>query len=97
MIGFLAQDMRVNKMVKTKIRYIPLSVGQVGHFQTPIIYGDSSDHGGRIDGSRHFFHILQVVDNVSYRGVLDPIYRSKQTFKLRSSNRMQFHHGKECE
>jgi hypothetical protein len=39
-------------------------------------------------------HIFKVVDNVGYWGVLDPIYHSKQTFKLRSSNRMQFHHGK---
>jgi hypothetical protein len=32
MIGFLTQDKRVNKMVKAKIRYIPINVGQVGHF-----------------------------------------------------------------
>jgi hypothetical protein len=34
MIGFLAQDVCMNKMVKTKNRYIPLNVGQVGcwHF-----------------------------------------------------------------
>jgi hypothetical protein len=89
--------MHVNKMVKTKIRYIPLIVGQVGHFQTPKIYDNPSDHGGTLDGSRHFVHILKVVDNVGYRGVLDPIYHIKQTFKLRSSNRTQFCHGKERE
>jgi hypothetical protein len=36
-------------------------------------------------------------DNVSYRGILDSIYHSKHTFKLRSCNRMQFCHGKESE
>jgi hypothetical protein len=41
-----------------------------------------SDHGGTVDGSRHFVHIFKVVDNVSYMGVLDPIYHSKQTFNL---------------
>jgi hypothetical protein len=91
------QDVRMNKMVKTKNRYIPLNVGQVGHFRAPNIHSNSSDHGGTLDGSRHFLHIFKVVDNVSYRGVLDPIYHSKQTFKLRSSNRTQFHHGKERE
>jgi hypothetical protein len=40
-------------------------------------------------------HIFKVVDNIGYRGVLDPIYHRKLTFKLSSSNRMQFHHGKE--
>jgi hypothetical protein len=40
---------------------------------------------------------FKVVNNVGYTGVLDPIYHSKQSFKLRSSNRTQFHHGKECE
>jgi hypothetical protein len=75
MIGFLAQDVRVNKMVKTKIRYIPLNVGQVGHFRTPK-NGNPSDLGGTLDGSRHFVHIFKVVDNVGYRGVLHPIYYS---------------------
>jgi hypothetical protein len=39
----------------------------------------------------------KLVDNVGYRGVLDPVYHGKQTFKLGSSNRTQFHHGKERE
>jgi hypothetical protein len=34
MTGFITQDVHVNKMVKTKNRYI-LNVGQVGYFQTP--------------------------------------------------------------
>jgi hypothetical protein len=97
MTRFLAQDVHVNKMAKTKIRYIPLNVGQVGHFWTPKIHGNPSDHGGTLDGSRHVVHILKVVYNVGYRGVLDPIYHSKQTFKIMSSNRMQFRHRKECE
>jgi hypothetical protein len=97
MIGFHAQDVRVNKMVKTKNRYIPINVGQVGNFRTPKIHGNLSDHGGTLDGSRHFMHIFKIVDNVSYRGLLDPIYHSKQTFKLRSVNKMQFHHRKVCE
>jgi hypothetical protein len=67
MIGFLSQDVRVNKMVMTKNRYIPLNVGQVGYFWIPKIYGNPSDHGGTLDGSRHFVHIIKVVDNVSYR------------------------------
>jgi hypothetical protein len=50
--------------------------------------------GGTLDGSRHFVHISKVVDNVGYSGVLDPIYHSKQTFKLRSSNITQFCHEK---
>jgi hypothetical protein len=87
MIGFLAQDMHVNKMVKTKNNYIPLNVGQVGHFQTPKINDNLSDHGGTLDGSQHFVHIFKIVNNVGYRGVLDPIYHSKQTFKLKSSIR----------
>jgi hypothetical protein len=87
MIGFLAQDVCVNKMVKTKNRHIPLNVGQIGHFRTPKIHGNPSDHGGTLNGSRHFVHIFKVVDNVNYRGIIDPIYHSKQTFKLRSSNR----------
>jgi hypothetical protein len=95
MIGFLAQDVCVNKMVKTKIRYIQLNVGQVGNFWTPKIYGNLSDHGSTLDRSQHFVHIFKLVHNVGYRGVLDPIYHSKQTFKLRSSNRMQFHYRKE--
>jgi hypothetical protein len=73
MIGFLTQVVHVNKMVKTKNRYIPLNVGQVGHFWTPKIHGNLSDHGGTLDGSRHFMHIFKVADNVGYRGVLDPI------------------------
>jgi hypothetical protein len=97
MIGFLAQDVRVNKMVKTKNRYIPLNVGQVVHFWTPKIHGNPSDHGGTLDGSWHFMQIFKVVDNVSYKGVLDPIYHSKLTFKHRNTNRMQFLHGKERE
>jgi hypothetical protein len=84
-------------MIKTKNGYIPLNVGQVGHFWTLKIHGNLSNHGGTLNGSRYFVHIFKLVDNVSYRGVLDPIYHSKQTFKLRSSNRMQFHHGKERE
>jgi hypothetical protein len=47
--------------------------------------------------SRHFVHIFKLVNNVSYRGVLDPIYHSKHTFRLRSNNRTQFYHGKELE
>jgi hypothetical protein len=70
MIGFLMQDVHVNKMVKTENRYIPLNVGQVGHFQTPNIHGNLSDHGGTHDGSQHFMHIFKLVDNVGYRGVL---------------------------
>jgi hypothetical protein len=42
---------RVNKMVKTENRYIPLNVGQVGHFQTPKINGSLSDDGGTLVGS----------------------------------------------
>jgi hypothetical protein len=77
MIGVLTHDVHMNKMVKTKNRHIPLNVGQVGHFWTPKIHSNSSDHGGTLDGSRHFVHIFKVVDNVGYRGVLDPIYYSK--------------------
>jgi hypothetical protein len=77
MIRFLTEDVRMNKMVKTKNSYIPLNVGQVGHFWTPKIHGNLSDHGGTHDGSRNFMHIFKVVDNVGYRGVLDPIYYSK--------------------
>jgi hypothetical protein len=95
MIRFLSQDVHMKKMVKTRNRYIPLNLGQVGHFWTPKIHGNLSDHGGTLDGSQHFVHIYKVVDNVRYRGVLDPIYHSKQTFKLRRSNKMQFHYGKE--
>jgi hypothetical protein len=51
MIRFLTQDVHVNKMVKTKIRYVPLNVGQVGHFQTPKIHDKLSDHGGTLDAS----------------------------------------------
>jgi hypothetical protein len=54
-------------MVKTKNRYIPLNVGQVGHFWTPKIHGNLIDHGGTLNGSRHFVHIFKVVDNVGYR------------------------------
>jgi hypothetical protein len=87
MIGFLTQDIHVNKLVKTKNRYTPLNVGQVGHFWTPKIHGNPRDHGSTLDGSQHFMHIFKVVDNVGYMGVLDPIYHSKKTFKLRSSNK----------
>jgi hypothetical protein len=97
MIRFLAQYVHVNKMVKTKNRFIPLNLGQVGHFWTPKIHANPSDHGGTLDESRHFVHIFKVVDNVGYRVVLHPIYHIKQTFKLKSSNRMQFCHGKEHE
>jgi hypothetical protein len=69
--------MGMKKMVKTKTRYIPLNVGQVGHFRSPKIHGNLSDHGGTLDGSRRFVHIFKVVDNVGYTGVLDPIYHSK--------------------
>jgi hypothetical protein len=72
MIGFLTQDLRVNKMVKTKNRCIPLNVGQVGHFRTPKIHGNPSDHGGTLNGSQHFVHIFKVIDNVGYKGILDP-------------------------
>jgi hypothetical protein len=72
MIGLLTQDVCMNKMVKIKNRYIPLNVGQVGHFRTPKIHGNPSDHEGTLDGSRYFMHIFKVVDNVGYRGVLDP-------------------------
>jgi hypothetical protein len=89
MIGFLMQDVYVNKIVKTKNRYIPLNIGQIGHFWTPKIHGNLSDHGGILNGSRQFVHIFKVVDNVGYRGVLDPIYHSKEIFKLGSSNRTQ--------
>jgi hypothetical protein len=34
-IGFLAQDVHVNKMVKTKNRYIPLNVDQVAFSGNP--------------------------------------------------------------
>jgi hypothetical protein len=81
------QDVRVNKMVKTKNRYMSLIVGQVGHFWTPKIQGNLSDHRGTLNGSLHLRNIFEVVDNFGYRGVLDPIYHSKQTFKLKSSNR----------
>jgi hypothetical protein len=91
------QDVHVNKMVKTKNKYTPLNVGQVGHFWTPKIHGNLSDHGGTFNGSQHFVHMFKVVDNVGYRGLLDPIYHSKHRFKIRSSNRTQFHHGKERE
>jgi hypothetical protein len=74
---FLAQDVCVNKMVKTKNRYIPLNVGQVGHFQTPKIQSNPSDHAGTLDGSQHFVHIFKLVDNVGYRGAIDPIYHSR--------------------
>jgi hypothetical protein len=66
----------MNKMVKTKNRYIPLNVGQVGHSWAPKIHSNLSDHGGTLDGSRHFVHIFKVVDNVGYRSVLDSIYHS---------------------
>jgi hypothetical protein len=94
MIGFLAQDVHVNKMVKAKKRCIPTNVGQVGHFQKPKILGNASGNGGTLDGSRHFVLIFKVVDNVGYRGILDLFYHSKQTFKLRSSNRTQSIMGK---
>jgi hypothetical protein len=77
MIGFLTQDVRVNKMVKITNRYIPLNVGQVGHFWECKIHRNPSDHGGTIDGSLHFVDIFKVVDNVGYRGVLDSIYHIK--------------------
>jgi hypothetical protein len=67
----------MNKMVRTKNRYIPLNVGQVDHFWTPKIHGNMTDHGGTLDESQHFVHILKVVDNVSCMGVLDTIYHSK--------------------
>jgi hypothetical protein len=94
MTGLLAQYVRVNILVKTKIRFIPLNVSQVGYFRTPNIYGNLSDYGGTLDGSQHFVHIFKVVDNVGYKGVLDPIYHSKQIFKLRSSNRSNSAMGK---
>jgi hypothetical protein len=61
MIGFLVKDVHMNKMVKTKIRYILLNVGHVGHFRTPKIHGNPSDHGGTLDGSRYFVHIFKVI------------------------------------
>jgi hypothetical protein len=54
-------------MVKTKIRYILLNIGQVGHFWTPKIHGNLSDYGGTLDGSQYFVHIFKVVDNIGYR------------------------------
>jgi hypothetical protein len=51
MIRFLAQDVRVNKMVKNKNRFIPLNVGQIGHFRAPKIHSNPSDHRGTLDGS----------------------------------------------
>jgi hypothetical protein len=77
MIGFLAHDVRVNKMVKTKNRYTPPNVGQVGHFWTPKIHGNPSNHGGALDRSRHFMHIFKVVDNVGYMDVLDPNHKQE--------------------
>jgi hypothetical protein len=62
------QDVRVNKMVKTDNRYIPLNVGQVGHFRSPKIHGNPSDLGGTLDGSRYFARIFKVLDNVGYKG-----------------------------
>jgi hypothetical protein len=50
MIGFVTQDVRMKKVVKTKNKYIPLNLGQVGHFRTPKIHGNLSDHGGALDG-----------------------------------------------
>jgi hypothetical protein len=38
----------------------PRNVGQVGHFRTPKIHGNPSDHGGTLDGSQHFVHIFKV-------------------------------------
>jgi hypothetical protein len=29
----------------------PLNIGQVGHFRTPKIHSNLSDHGGTLDGS----------------------------------------------
>jgi hypothetical protein len=78
------QDVHMNQMVKTKNMYIPRNVGQVGHFRTPKIHGNPSDHGGTLNGSRYFVHTFKVVNNVRYRGILDPFYNSKQTFKLRT-------------
>jgi hypothetical protein len=66
MIGFLAQDVRLNKMVKTKNKYIPLNEGQVDHFSTPKIHGNPSNHEGTLDGSRYFRNIFKVVNIVSY-------------------------------
>jgi hypothetical protein len=57
MIGFLAHDVSVNKMVKIKNRYIAFNVGQLGHFRTPKIHGNLGDHVGILDVSRHFVHI----------------------------------------
>jgi hypothetical protein len=59
MIGFLMQDVHVNKMVKTKNRYIAHNIVQVGHFLTPKIHGNSY-HGGTLNVSQHFVHIFRA-------------------------------------
>jgi hypothetical protein len=53
------QNVHMNKMINTKNRYIPLNIGQVGHFQTPKIHGNPSGHGGTLDGSQHFRNIIK--------------------------------------
>jgi hypothetical protein len=83
MIVFLAQDVRVNEMAKTNNRYIPLNVRQVGHFWAPKIHSNLSDYGVTLDGSRHFVHIFKVVNNVVYKGVLDPNYHRNRHLSSR--------------
>jgi hypothetical protein len=55
------------------------------------------DHRGTLNGSRYLRHIGKVVDNIGYKGILDPVYHGKQTFNLGSSNRTQFSLGIEHE
>jgi hypothetical protein len=68
MIGFLTQDVRMNEMVETKNRYIPLNVGQVGHFRTPKIHGNPSDHEVHSMGPDILCTFLKLL-TMSARGV----------------------------
>jgi hypothetical protein len=97
MIGFLTHDVHVNKMVKTKNRYIHLDVGRSAISRHPRFMAIQVTMEVHSMGLDILCTFLKVVDNVSYSGVLDPIYHSSQTFKVGSSNVMQFHHGKEHE
>jgi hypothetical protein len=90
MIRFLVQDVRMNKMVRTKNMYIPLNVGQVGHFRTPKIHGNPSDHGSTLDGSRPLnvgqvgnFRKPKIHGNPSdHGGTLDGSQHFVQIFKV---------------
>jgi hypothetical protein len=42
-------------------------------------------------------NFLKVVDNVDYRGVLNPVHHSKKAFKLGNSNRTKFMRWEQCE